>query len=674
MGRSFEHVTPVGRDEQVAAVGELLDAVVREADANVPRARALLIGGDAGMGKTTLVDGLADECGARGLACGVGHCLDLATGTPFGPVVEALRDLHAHMGTDAPLPPPAAWLAGDAEAVSPSLEALLLATQSLAGRAPVVLVIEDLHWADASVRDFALAALRTCRAALLLVLTFRADDVTSGHPLRVPLVELARSPRTLRVDLTGLAVQDVRELTRRSGRVPDMEELASLVFRSDGNPLYVHELIAADEPGVPHALHDLLLRHVEGLSPPAALLARLAAVGGSHIDLEILEDASPLDHAGFVAALHEMLEANVVIRRGERFAFRHALLREAVHDDLLPGEVLDMHAAYARALRRRVEAGSTARRWQYGASLALHAMGACDWPLALEASVWAGVAGKRYGSPVAADHFERALGLWDRVPDAAARTRLGKADLPRLAARVLANEGVRDRVHDLLRQAVDLLEPGGDPLVACRVHTAVGTSWGEVPGLLSRREALDRAIAVAGTTASRELVEALMAATFHGCRVGRYREALDTGTRAVDAARAAGADDLVGEALWELTDPLWMLGRCSEAIDVHRAAVRHAEGADEIGVALEATGELAYFLWLRGSVDESVTMIAPGARDGRASRAAEIRRLRRRAGAGRPRPPGPLPRGRGALRDLLRPGRHRVPAPMDAVPAASGAW
>ena len=195
------------------------------------------------------------------------------------------------------------------------------------------------------------------------------------------------------------------------------------------------------------------------------------------------------------------------------------------------------------------------------------------------------------------------------MPDAACANapRQGRT-CPRLAARVLANEGVRDRVHDLLRQAVDLLEPGGDPLVACRVHTAVGTNWIEIPGLLRRREALDRAITLAGTTASRELAEALIAVTFHGCRVGHYREALDAGTRAVDAARAAGADDLVGEALWNLADPLWMLGRCGEAIDVHRAAVRQAEGADQIGVALEAKGELAYFLWLRGSVDESVTI------------------------------------------------------------------
>jgi tetratricopeptide (TPR) repeat protein len=304
--------------------------------------------------------------------------------------------------------------------------------------------------------------------------------------------------------------------------------------------------------------------------------------------------------------MHEMLDRNVITHSGDRFSFRHALLREAVDAGVLPGERVQLHAAYACALRGRVESGSTERRWQYGASLALHAAGAHDWALALEASVWAGVAGRQYGSAAAADHFERALELWDRVPDAAARTGLAKADLPRLAARVLANEGVRDRVHELLRRAVDLLEPDGDPLVACRVHTAIGTNWGEVPGVVSRRLALTRAVALAGSMPSRELAEALLASTFHGCRVGHYTEALGFATRALEVARAVGADDLASEALWEMAEPLWSLGRCGEALEVHRQAVTTAERADESGTALECGGELANYLYLHGSVDEAV--------------------------------------------------------------------
>ena len=185
-------------------------------------------------------------------------------------------------------------------------------------------------------------------------------------------------------------------------------------------------------------------------------------MGGSRLrPVNILQDASLLDHDAFASALHEMLGGNVVVRRGDRFSFRHALLREAVQGDVLPGELVAMHAAYARALCGRVEFGSTERRWQYGASLALHAAAAQDWPLALEASVWAGIAGKQYGSAAAADHFERALSLWDRVPDAAARTGLARTDLP---GRGRTRAGQRGRSRPGARAAA----PGRRPARARR--------------------------------------------------------------------------------------------------------------------------------------------------------------------------------------------------------------
>ncbi|MEO7754795.1 MAG: LuxR C-terminal-related transcriptional regulator [Terracoccus sp.] len=601
---------PLGRDTQLGLVDGLLNALVGDSRADGLRSPGLLIGGDAGIGKTSLVDELAERSRSLGLSCGFGHCLDLASGTPLGPVHEALRDV-ARQGrertmTDANATP---WGGGDGRLQAHSVEALLEAAQDMAHVAPFVLVVEDLHWASPSTCEFVLALVRTGRAPLLTVLTFRSDDVTSGHPLQPVLIELTRSPGVVRIDLEGLTAPDVLELvTRRSGRAAGPEELTSLMTRSGGNPLHIEELVYADEPGVPRHLHDLLLRHVEKLSAPSALLARLAAAGGSHIDLELLQEASGLTSGPFAEAMHEMLESNVVVRRGQLFTFRHALLREAIHDDALPTELGAMHAAYAQALRGRVESGSTEHRWQYGAALALHAERAQDWPLALEAAVWAAAAGKQYGAAAAADHFERALELWGRVPDARTRTGLEKADLARLAAHVLANEHMPERVHDLLRQAVLLLEPDGDPLAASRVHTEIGGGWVDVPGLMSREEALDRAVALAGDVPSRELAEALLASCFHGCRVGRYTEALDFARRALDVAHAIEADDLVCEALWEQSEPLWNLGSCGAALDVLRQAVRVAGRADELGIDLEASGELAYLLALHGSFDDAVRL------------------------------------------------------------------
>ncbi|MGO4597683.1 helix-turn-helix transcriptional regulator [Terrabacter sp. 2RAF25] len=619
MGRAFEKGPPVGRDRQLGLVDELLLALTSESSPPDAHARALLLGGDAGIGKSTLVAAVAERSRKLSMPCGVGHCLDLATSTPWAPVVEGLRGvLDERVGAGQDPDPRTAWLRSGTRSIAPSLESVLDATEAVGQGGPFVLVLEDLHWADATVRDFALAALRTCRAPVLLVLTFRADDVTGGHPLRTALVELSRSARTVRVDLEGLDATDVGELAvRLAGRALEPHELRSLVERSGGNPLHVEELLAADEPGVPRLLSGLLLRHVELLSPATAGLARLAAVDGTRIDLETLRAASDLDVPGFTTALRELLDANVVVRHGDRFAFRHALIRDAVLDDMLPAERVGMHARYAGALLSRVGPGSTEERWAYGSSLALHAAGALDWPLALEASVWAGHAGRQFGSAGAADHFERARDLWDRVPDAQQRTGLAKADLPRLAALVLANEGDLDRVHDLLRQAVDLLEPEGDPLAACRVLTAVGDSWVEVPGLMPRREALAKAMELAGAEPSRELAAALSAATFHACRIGHFEEALRQGTRAVEVSRSVGDDDLLVEALWELAEPLWNIGRCSESIEVQRQAVHQAERAEELGKFLEASGELAAMLGFHGAVEEALA-VARRAREGAA--------------------------------------------------------
>jgi DNA-binding CsgD family transcriptional regulator/tetratricopeptide (TPR) repeat protein len=611
MARTFDLEEPVGRDEELALADELLRATLADTTSRQPHARALLISGDAGMGKTTLVHALESRASALGLGFTVGHCLDLATGLPLGPVVEALRShVHRNVSDPAALSGSATWLASaPPSAAAGSVGKLLDAAESLAEVAPFVLVLEDLHWADESVRSWALAVLRTCRAPLLLGLTYRTEELARHHPLRPVLVELGRSPGSVRLELPGLDAKPIAELgRRRTGRELDLGTIASLVERSEGNPLFVEELLDAHGDGVPGPLHDLLLRHVDRLTAPSARLARLASVGGSIVDLDVLQDASGLTGERFSAALQEILDGNVIVRRGDRFSFRHALLREAIHDELLPRERAEMHAALARALRTRVEAGSTAERWQYGAALALHAYAAHDVPLTFDASVWAGLAGKQYGAGAAADHFERALELWDQVPDAAERSGLARTDLPRLAAKVLANEGARARVHALLRQAVDLLPVDGDPLAASRVYTAIGNEWIQVSGVLDQGEALDRAIALAGATPTRELAEALVAAAFHESRMLRFGVSLTLAQRALDVAAVLGAVDLVPEARWEEAGALWDLGRCDEALEVHRAAVHDAEQSDQPGLALEIAGELAGSLLRQGQTEDGLEL------------------------------------------------------------------
>lgn len=606
MARAFDLQEPIGRDEELAEADGLLRSVMGNATPD-GHASALLLGGDAGMGKTTFVHAVGSRASALGLGFGVGHCLDLATGPPFGPVVEALRTLVRSGGPHRDVPASVAWLADAIPGTARSLEELLAAAEALAEAAPFVLVLEDVHWADKSVRSWAIALVRTCRAPLILGLTFRTEELGREHPLRPVLVELARTPGTLRLELHGLSAGPIAELVRRrTGQNLTRRSIPSLLTRSGGNPLFVEELLD-EEDGIPVLLHDLLLRHVDRLPAVPRRLAQLASAGGTIVDLDLLQDASELSPDEYAAALQALLDANVLVRRGDVFSFRHALLREAVSADLLPSQRAQLHAAYARALTARVEAGAAAQRWQYGAALALHAYAAHDLPLAFDASVWAGLAGKQFGAGAAADHFERALELWDQVPDAGGRSGLARTDLPVLAARVLYSDDP-ERVHALLRQAVELLPAGGDPLAACRVYTAIVSEYSQISGALPQAEALDKALALAGTTPSWELAEALVAGAFHQHHMNAVGPQLDFAERALEVALSTGAADVVPEARWGVFNALWQLGRCDESLAVFRTAVRDAEQADQTGAALDLASELAFYLLLLGRIDEGLTL------------------------------------------------------------------
>ncbi|WP_255324769.1 LuxR family transcriptional regulator [Terracoccus sp. 273MFTsu3.1] len=606
---AFEGDAPVGRREELGMSEELLRATLNEPVSGGQSVGVLVVGGDAGIGKTTFMQAMASRAGAYGMGFTMGHCLDIALGLPFGPVLEALRAYVRHLPERAALPPPAAWLATPGtHAEGASLQRLLAATEALADAGPLMLVLEDVHWADQSVRDWALAMVRTCRGRVLLGLTVRTEEVHRDHPLSPVLLELGNSPRALRLELHGLDDDSVAELARRrTGRDLQRVTVEALARRSEGNPLYVTELLDAEE-GIPATLNALLLRRTDRLPDDAKHLCRLASVAGDIVDVELLEDASELEPDRFASALREVIDGNIFVRRADMFSFRHALLREAIHDDLLPRARVDLHASFARALRVRLEGGSSTERWEYGAALAHHAYAAHELDLAFEASVSAGLAGTQYGAAAAADYFERALELWDRVPEAARRCFLAKTDLPVLAAGALANEGVRDRVHGLLRRAVELLPTDGDPLAASRVYTAVGQEWADVPGVLDRAEALDRAIAFAGTAPSRELAEALIAGSFHTFLCSKFGAALSLAERAHEVAREAGATDLIPEATWERSGAMWCLGRCDEAIEANEIALRAAQHADQTGTALEIAGELSYNLLCRGRIAEGLQL------------------------------------------------------------------
>jgi DNA-binding CsgD family transcriptional regulator len=597
--------SPVGRESELAAAEALLHHLAVSAlPAGLPQARALLIVGDAGVGKTTMVRAILAAAAGLGLSTGEGHCLDLGSGAPFAPVTEALRQVVAARATETGSAPKAArWISDDVVIRGQTLERLLGSTSALAADRGLVMAIEDLHWSDPSTRDYALALVRTSRSAVLLVVTARADDLVEDHPGRSALYELGRSPGAVRLDLAPLDESGVALLAeRRLGRPLGQVGLADLFKRSGGVPLYAEEIMKAAREAVPASLHDLLVRHVMRLSPSCAALVRLASVGPAVIDIDLLHDGSGLDSAVFEALVHEALAAGVFTRHGEQFEFRHALLRDAVEEDLLPSERVALHRAYVGILRERAEAGSAAARWQANAALAVHATAADEEATALVAHVRAGHAVQQHGAPEAADHFESALELWSRVPNADALVGFSDAEAAAWAAESLFDSNQYERVERLLRHAVMCLGQGTDPMVEGRVLRILAAHGPGVAGLVDPVTASDRAIALLSARPSHELAEAWRAKAYNHRRRHEYEFALAAAATAADVAQRVKSPTAEYKARREAADALHQLGRLPEALNAHQAVVLLAGRAGAPGDALDATAEVAWDLICSGQL------------------------------------------------------------------------
>ena len=410
--------TLVGRD---AELDELL-AWVRD-----DLVTGVLLAGDAGVGKTRLLAEARSRLAADDRRVVVGHCLDLGdTAPPYLPFSELLGQLATE------LPETVATVAGHhpalsrlqpgrrvlgaegAETAGVDRSDLFAAVHALleeaAVAAPLVVVVEDTHWADRSTRDL-LTFLLTRRFAgsVVLVASYRADDLHRRHPLRSQVAEWSRLPGTHRLTLGPLGEPAVRRLIAElaPGGLATSETV-DIIDRAEGNAFFVEELTsAASGPGrfVPADLADVLLVRLDRLDDDARGVVRAASVAGRRVSHELLAAASGLGDAALDEGLRQAVEMNVLVPDRDHYAFRHALLGEAVYDDLLPGERVRLHDRYAVALRGPDVAGTAAE-------LARHARLAHDLDTALVASIRAGHDALAVGGPdEAAHHYEQALEL-----------------------------------------------------------------------------------------------------------------------------------------------------------------------------------------------------------------------------------------------------------------------
>ncbi len=605
----------LGREQDIAELDEALGLAAQK----VPQ--VVLIGGDAGIGKTTLVTDLERRAGELGFTAATGHGLDLEAGISFAPAAEAVRSLLSGVEDLQARPAARRMLTLLDPEVPRSLAALRVLDDltavvlEAAAAGPLLVVLEDMHWADRSTQDFAATLSRTARGALLLVLTFRSEELHRRHPFRKTLTEISRTPGSRRIDLAGLDRDSIAGIVAaHTEGPPDPSMVGAVLARSEGNPLYAEELLAANQKGVPGPLSDLLLARIDALEAGPRALLRLASVNGTRLDTETLAELAGLDLAQMEDCLRHALDANVLRQTGDSLEFRHPLLREAAYDDLMPDERTRIHGRLAEILQARVHAEADPGVAALS-RLAFHWNAAHDLPRTLAASVRAGLAAKRLAAAEAVTQLERALSLWDQVSDAEAVAGHPQAELVLLLGEAATEQGDEERGYTLVRSAVDMLGPDPDRLLASRVYSALGIA--DAPeAMVGRQEAIRRAVEYAGHAPTEELAFALIAQSQYLFRHNHFTYSLEAAQRAIDAARIAGCVEAELDALWWECLSRAFLGHTGEALAGQERAVAVARTAGMVGHVVVATGRLAMRYMAAGQVDRGAAVARQGFEEG----------------------------------------------------------
>ena len=438
-----------------------------------------------------------------------------------------------------------------------------------AAAAPVLLVLEDLHWADTSTLDLVVfLAHNLAERPVVLLATCRRDEPSSKGRMTRLADGVRRSGSGLVLDLGPLAPG---ELTALLGPAP-AALAAAIVARSGGNPFFAEELLAAGESqtaGLPHRLRDLLLQRVERLDPAAQDLLRLAAAAGRDVGYPLLRALAAVPEPDVRGSLRQAVEHEVLVadQAAGTFRFRHPLLAEAVYSTILPGEREELHARLAGELARTESASP--------AELAPHWAAAGRTAEALTASVEAARQAEAvFGLAEAVAHLERALALWSAVPGAAALTGLDLAGLCSWAAGLTSQTGASPRAAELARRAIELTGDQ-DPARAALLHVDLGVYSYANGSNEAGLAAFERAVELAPPS-SAERAHALAAFGTGLQMAWRHEESLVVCEQALALARETQAQTAELRALTVLGSDLAYLGRGDEGLARLGQAVRLA--------------------------------------------------------------------------------------------------
>lgn len=485
----------VGREAEIQLLGDARRELAKG------RGCVVLIGGEAGIGKTRLVTEFAASLtSARAPRFFVAECLQDAP-RPFGPFRILLSELvdFAHpspaslppltVRTLAALVPDAVQANGLAVATPATVEKAELFAgtlrffETVAAKRAVVLTLEDIHWADTATLDLLVyIAARVASIRLMLIGTYRNDEVTQDHPLFARLARLERESTVRRMELEPLVEQDVRALVRAALGTKytlSRDQIRDVVARAEGNPFFAEEILKkavegqrqSSAPPLPTSVRALTLDRVAALDAADRRVLDFAAVFGLHFDAATIAMLMEADRNAILRSLRRLRDANLIVEESagpSEFRFRHVLTRQVIYDELLATDTRELHTLIATKLESLPDSASRIDQlayhaWQAGIreSTLLYSERAGDLALAVSAGTQA------------AAYFERALTV---AGDDRARTRLlGKAgeafiqqsDFGRASARCLEQHALLVKcgefgaaAHALTRGAAEIANSG----------------------------------------------------------------------------------------------------------------------------------------------------------------------------------------------------------------------
>jgi DNA-binding CsgD family transcriptional regulator/tetratricopeptide (TPR) repeat protein len=573
---------------------EALSAACTRASAG--RSQVLLITGPAGIGKTRLVEDLCAQAraGTAPAQVLIGESAPLVGATlAYGPFVAALRD-HAE------------WLlddggTGDMLTQRHRLFLRVLGVLSgLAAEAPLLLVLEDLHWADRSSRELlTFLAVRLQDQPVMVVATIREDELE--NEARRWLTELERCPHVTRLRLAGLADDEIAELITdfMSGSV-SADQVAAVVTAADGNPLYARELAGAGPAGLPASITDAVVARASGITPSVRELVDQVSVADSGVSHELLAATIPLPETALLSAVRAAIDSGLLVPIGDGYAFQHTLIRQVIYAQLIPGERRRLHRRFAEVLAELPcpDSGQLAQHWY---------LAGCPDRAAPSAVIAARKAVLAHAYPEASRNFGLAIELARWLPEYG-------PDLLEEAARAASWAGETDNA---IMWIADALAQSGPPALGDRARRLerLGRYRWEAGDPRAAVEATEQAMALLDAEPASMLQARVLAAlATRRMMIGESGAALPLAVRAVAVAQQTGADAEHAHGLATLGTLRAQQGDLGAGIAALRTAFTLAHRSGSVEDLVRAAASHTYLLYTAGRFAEAIEVARNGRR------------------------------------------------------------